>query len=472
MYDIILYAKGENVKSLMIAKVKYMKDITKTLISEDLFIQWEQLRDEGKDVSRFEEICRVTSEKTGTEGYDALAEKLVFAMQNAKTVEGYQYDEPSELESIRALRPEGKHGYEKTPKTDELEEKIRGGWLGRIAGCLLGKPVEGFTRAKLEKLLKATNNYPLSRYIKACDIAPELMEELGLDPAACWADKIGGTAPLDDDTNYTVLALRIVEYFGRDFTYQNIADAWLGWLPPFGVYTAERAAYRNMMLGIKPPATAAFCNPYREWIGAQIRADLFGYICPGDCEKAACLAWRDASVSHVKNGIYGEMFVSAMISAAAVCADINEIIESGLREIPARSRLAENIRRVIKRHAEGARCEDVIAEIHTLYDETDRHGWCHVIPNAMIVTAALLYGNGDYARSVCTAVGAAFDTDCNGATVGSILGVMNGAKSIPREWTDPFGGKLTTAITGMNEVTVDELVSRTLRVTEYGKSGN
>ena len=410
-----------------------MEDIAKKLMSEDLYIEWEQLRDEGKDVSRFEEICRVVSEKTGTEGYAALAEKLVFAMQNANTVEGYPYEEPSELEAIRALRPEGKHSYEKTLKEGELEEKIRGGWLGRIAGCLLGKPVEGFTREKLVKLLKATGNYPLSRYIYASDLTPELIKSLELDPAACWADKIGNIAPLDDDTNYTALALRIVEYFGRDFTHQNIADAWLGWLPPFGVYTAERAAYRNMMLGIMPPKSAAFCNPYREWIGAQIRADLFGYIYPGNCEKAAELAWRDASVTHIKNGIYGEMFVSAMISAAAVCGDIKEIIESGLREIPERSRLAENIRRVTELHAEGISHEDVIAEIHTLFDEKDRHGWCHVIPNAMIVTAALLYGNGDYARSVCLAVGAAFDTDCNGATVGSIAGVMNGAKDIPRK---------------------------------------
>ena len=96
------------------------------------------------------------------------------------------------------------------------------------------------------------------------------------------------------------------------------------------------------------------------------------------------------------------------------------------------------------------------------YDEKSSYGWCHTIPNDMIVVASLLYGNGDFAKSICMAVEAAFDTDCNGATVGSILGMANGIKSIPPEWASPMNDTLHTSIFGVGTLKISDAAKKTI----------
>ena len=218
------------------------------------------------------------------------------------------------------------------------------------------------------------------------------------------------------------------------------------------------------MKGYNPPESAIYKNPYREWIGAQIRADYFGYINPGDPETAADMAWRDASISHIKNGIYGEMFAAAMIAAAASTDDIKTIIAAGLGEIPANCRLAEDVKLVVKMFDDGKTSEEAFAKIHEKWDEHSGHGWCHTISNAMIVAASLLYGGGDYGKSICLAVQTGFDTDCNGATVGSIIGMRNGVSGIPEEWYRPLNDKLCTSIFGVGIVKISEMGEKTLKV--------
>jgi ADP-ribosylglycohydrolase len=183
--------------------------------------------------------------------------------------------------------------------------------------------------------------------------------------------------------------------------------------------------------------SASYRNVYREWIGAQIRADFFGYANPGNPEKAAEMAWRDASISHVKNGIYGEMWVAAMLAAATVTDDIKRIVEAGLAEVPAASRLADRISDVIAWKRDGVGSERAIDRIHEQFDEYNEHHWCHTISNAMIVTVGLLYGELDFERSIGIAVSVAFDTDCNDVTVGSIVGLIRGA-GLTDKWTAPL----------------------------------
>ena len=157
------------------------------------------------------------------------------------------------------------------------------------------------------------------------------------------------------------------------------------------------------------------------------------------------------------------MFVAAMIAAAAVTADIKKIILSGLAQIPYTSRLYESVISVLDMYNSGVSRQDCFDKIHKMYDEHTGYGWCHTISNAMIVAASLLYGNGDYGKSVCMAVETGFDTDCNGATVGSILGMANGIQGIPEYWTKPINDTLHTSIFGVGTVKISERVDLTMK---------
>jgi len=327
---------------------------------------------------------------------------------------------------------------------------------------MLGKTVEGIRTDELLPFLKETGNYPMHRYIYKSDLTEEILKKYQFPfKDNEYADNID-SMPADDDTNYVVLAQILIEKYGREFTPYDVSRLWLKYQPKDAYCTAERVAFCNFVKGFEPPYSAVYQNPYREWIGAQIRGDYFGYINPGNPEAAAEMAWRDASISHVKNGIYGEMFVSAMIAAAAVTNDIEEIIQSGLAEIPCESRLYEAVSSIITDHKNGVTGTECFARIHKIYDEHSAHDWCHTISNAMIVAAALLYGEGDFAKSICMAVETGFDTDCNGATVGSVLGMANGIESIPQYWQEPFQDKLRTAIFGVGTVKISERAKMTL----------
>ena len=157
------------------------------------------------------------------------------------------------------------------------------------------------------------------------------------------------------------------------------------------------------------------------------------------------------------------MFIAAMIATAAVTNDIEKIISSGLAQIPHTSRLYDDIMSVVDDYNSSLPQKDCFDKIHKKYDEYSVHGWCHTNSNAMIVAASLLYGNGDFGNSICMAVETGFDTDCNGATVGSILGMANGISSIDDVWKKPINNKLHTSIFGVGTVNITDVVELTMK---------
>lgn len=432
----------------------------------DLMAEYKQSIEEGLDIEKYKPLFEAVSSLNGGEYKTRLSDVIYEMVANAEMQSGYKYNEPSTLKEIKELRKP--HSFEASmPDEKTFRKKLLGAWTGRACGCLLGKPVECIRSDELIPLLKETCNYPMHRYIFSTDITDEVCSHYKFHlKNKPYADTVDGM-PVDDDTNYVALAQKIIEDYGRDFDSEDVATAWMKYQSVFSYFTAERIAFVNFINCIQPPASAMYKNVCREWIGAQIRGDYFGYINPGNPEKAAEMAFRDARISHVKNGIYGEMFAAAMISCAAVTDSIEDIILGGLAQIPSTSRLYEAVMKIFDGYKKGVTVDECFDIIHSAYDEHTDHGWCHTISNAMIVAAALLYGGGDFGKSICCAVGMAFDTDCNGATVGSILGMRNTVDGIEECWKKPINGKIHTSIFGVGTVDIEKAVEKTFEHTKF-----
>ncbi len=369
----------------------------------------------------------------------------------------WDYQEPSALEDILAAAP-GAPRAAAVPGPDELADRILAAWLGRCAGCNLGKPVEGWgwNRAKLRDYLDEAGAYPLDDYLPVLDPMPE---KFTLNP--CWPDATRGRVNAmarDDDTDYTMLGLKILETYGRGYTSADVGSQWLRGMPYETVYTAERIAYGNLILGLQPPETAHHHNPYREWIGALIRADIFGYVSPGDPGGAARLAYQDAALSHTANGIYGEMWAAALVAASLASSSAREALEQAMLVVPARSRLSVSLRATINAHEAGQSWDEAMD-----YMERRLAGyhWVHTINNAEVVAAALLWGEGDFSRTIGLAVEAGLDTDCDGATAGSVFGALHGTKAIPAHWTEPLRDTMHSALLGFDGAAITSLAQRT-----------
>lgn len=374
--------------------------------------------------------------------------------------------DPTELAAIEAQWPadqwpDGAAGQPPAPK--DLRDRVHGAWLGRASGCLLGKPVEKIPRAGIREILQSQGRWPLQSWFTAAGLPVHV--------AARWpwnrrsaptslAENIDGM-PEDDDLNFALLALSILEQHGHAFATEDVAAEWLSGLPAGRVFTAERAAYRNLLLGEVPPATATRHNPYRQWIGAQIRADVHGWTHPGDPRGAARAAWRDARLSHTRAGVHGAMFVAAMCAVAVTGKGVKEVLDAGLAVVPPHGRYATAVRlgRDLGRSSDAdEECIDVIAA------ELGHLHWVHVLHNTALVTFALTRSGGDLETGICTVVAGGWDTDSNGATVGSVCGALSGANALPQQWIGPLRNRLASTLPGFDGIGFDELADRTVAV--------
>lgn len=322
----------------------------------DALSAFEMLRDEL--VQRRETGYAVDDVAAAAKGIDpddsARLWPLVDQLAEAPRRDGWSYEEPDALADILATLPPG-DATSTLPDAD-YRDRILGAWVGRCAGCNLGKPVENgdhWTAEHIKDYLERAGAYPLDDFFPVMDPMPE-----GFEFRPNWPQTTRGNihgSARDDDIDYPILNLHLLETYGIGFGPADVGREWLSLLPFLQTYTAERVAIRNLVYGLQPPQTATYRNPYREWIGAQIRADIFGWVNPGNPRRAATLAYSDAALSHVANGIYGEMWSAALNAAAFTAGSARAALEESLHHVPPRSRLAEALRDVLGWHADGLR---------------------------------------------------------------------------------------------------------------------
>lgn len=413
-----------------------------------------QLRSSGYETARFTD--RVTSALSRADRNDMLAVRA--ELKSASRAPGWRYDEPDDDASLHtfidAVLPPQRLW---KGDADELRRRLHGAWLGRCIGCCLGKPVEGLTRREIEAYARAAGDFPITTYLPLLDPLPDGVSHLH-ESAGYSAAGLFDAMPRDDDIDWTILGLSMLESHGDRLDTSDVAVAWLDSLPFTQTFTAERAAYRNLLQGFVPPATATHDNPYREWIGALIRADIFGYVHPGRPAAAARLAIVDARISHVGNGIYGEMWAAALVASAFTETDMLGAVAAANAFVPSGSRLHAALSRTVQLYETGAPWGDAI---NILESELGHYDWVHTINNAAHITAALLWGDGDFTKTVSLVVQSGCDTDSTGATAGSVFGAMHGVDAIPRNLAEPLNNCVRSAIRGFDRITISELVERT-----------
>ncbi|WP_330280100.1 ADP-ribosylglycohydrolase family protein [Streptomyces sp. NBC_00056] len=440
---------------------------------------------------------------------NTLLDELASTQSPLRALEPTSLPEIKQLTS-RPVRPSledrEREGFGAAPTEAPGTQSLHASWLGRAVGCLLGKPVEKLPLHGIRAIARSTSNWPLNTWFTHRGLPRDVAERHPWNRRSrptSLAENIDGM-PEDDDLNYPLLGLLLLRRHGTGFTTEDVARLWLDELPAGRTFTAERIAYRNLLEGIEPPDTAVHRNPFREWVGAQIRADVFGWTNPGDPARAAELAHADATLTHTANGVYGAMFVAAAIAHAAAptatttgtavptattphtatpprttptihptptidaiptAPTIHTALNAGLSVIPPGSRYAQAIRFGI----ETARAEptgtpagfaSVVDTLHARYAHD--HHWVHVLPNAALLAAALTHADGDFTGSICRAVSGGWDTDSNGATAGSITGLLAGSPdAIDDRWTTPLKNRLATSVADFDGIGFDELARLT-----------
>ncbi len=433
------------------------------ILLADLRTDMSQMVEEGHDESALLAELEA-AERTGT--LDALA-ALQSDLWQRPSPGGYPYDEPNDWESISTHFPDAE-AERRQIGSDDLADRLLAAWRGRCAGCQLGKPVEGASPAQVREVLTNVGSWPLLDYMKP--VSEQRRQALAASseafrryyrPHLC-AGGFDSVEP-DDDIHYTIVGQLVLERFGRDFTGEQAIEMLLEVTPVSSLYAAGRSMFRTALFGFRPPNTAVYGNSCRQSLGGQIRCDPWGWAAPGDPHLAAQMAYRDASNSQTRNGIYSAIFFSVLMATALAEGDAMAALQTAERYVPPKSRFAEMLELVRAECARQQSWESVNEAIREHYP-TEIQVVNHSLPNAAIVVMALLKGEGDFSRTIGIAVMAGLDTDCNGATAGSIMGCALGTRGIPSHWTDPFHDRIRTHLKGLSELSISDMAARMHRV--------
>lgn len=437
-------------------------------------IEYFQMQDEGYDVSSLP-----NGDDTSPLPFH-LAENCLPAEENRHWKEAYEqlislrgnglrkdftYTEPDQYEEIMRLA-EPEPVYEQLTK-EEYRDRIYGAWYGRCAAVMLGKPLEmGMDRLKIKEYLESVGQYPLNDWVEP--YSEKLNIRLRED---CIPSSKGHIQYMqsDDDIHYTICSLLLAEQHGENFTEWNAGQNLLDNITYNWVWTADKYLYQqlvnvdteeeyNSLLEKEGPAG----NPWRESMCPQLKSDLWGYITPGEMRRGSKMIYRLGRLSASKNGLYGGLFMQGCVSAALTKnPTVDTILQGGLSNIPKTSRLYEAVHRVMAWYAESHNWIEVCDKIYDIYGKWYFAG---AINNICFIVLALLEGQLDFSRTICTAVMCGTDTDCNSGNAGSIVAAAIGYSKLPKQWIEPMNNTVKSAVAGYGFGQISDLAERTLAV--------
>lgn len=250
----------------------------------------------------------------------------------------------------------------------------------------------------------------------------------------------------NDDLDLQLLWLKAMEENNGRLNAYALGKYWLKYVPvDWNEYGVGK---KNMKMGIMPPLSGEYNNSkWKTSNGAWIRSEIWACLAPGNPMLASKFAWEDACVDHgVAEGTIAEIFTASLESAAFIEQDINKLIAFALSMIPENSETAIAVRTIVASRKAGKDWQTAREEVIKV---TEDLGWFQAPRNVAFTMIGLLWGEGDFGKSICIAVNCGDDTDCTGATLGSILGITGGTKIIPAKWREPIGDKITNvAISG------------------------
>lgn len=420
----------------------------------------EQGRDTGSLVAQLEST---------PDDYQQLAD-LGALIDAAPVRSDWSYSEPSDWAGIVAERSAPEHPDIQVSDRSQFRARARSGFVGSVAGCVLGKPVEVMpTLDELRDALVTIGDWPLNDYISERLVSEGGFRLFHPDWVESVREKIEWVTA-DDDINYTLLGMMTIERYGLHFTKADLRRMWLENIPLGYTWGPERSFLTKQGLltsfddhpEMDLEALPETFNANSELCGAMIRADAYGYVAPGRPDLASELAWRDASMTHRANGVYGAMFAAAAIASAFVSSDWHEVATTALSYVPRNSRFAAIVGDSIERVAAADDWLDGYRSIHGRYKE---YGHCRVFQETGTLVNTLRFATsvGD---GICKQVSQGNDTDSYGATAGAILGVFFGPGHLEDRWIEPFNDTIHTRLGGFYELSLTATADRVADLTE------
>jgi hypothetical protein len=337
-------------------------------------------------------------------------------------------------------------------QVSELKDKIAAAWIGQMVGNMYGLPHEN-------KYINAPGpeKWPYG-YSKSLD---KLIKYKG--------------AFSDDDTDVEYMYLLQMEKYGHEPSYEQLREAWMYHIRD-RVWLANRGALGLMHFGFTPPFTGSKeINPHWYQIDPQLINEIWAFTAPGMVKYASQKSDWVGRITSDDWGVEPTIHYGAMYAAAFFENDIRKLIEIGLKELPQNGRYAQTVRDMIalqKKYPNNwqAAWKEMAEKYYINEPDLTKTIW-NANLNGACAILAMLYGNGEFQRTLDLSCAMGFDADNQAATVAGLLGVINGMKGLPSNlylpiegWKLPFNDRyINITRYDLPDASINDMINRTLK---------